>query len=145
MVVAGINLDWMSKIMANSADGRASCPCWSIAPVVVLARRRIRPEIGRPLDNMPLLSAIADRALSSSAPTGSLSFTATDGSKRAISSPNSRNASRLIVSIDETKVTAAIDREIRTAYLQLGFVCLFVLLGALIGAEKLISPTRSRS
>ena len=46
--------------------------------------------------------------------------------------------SRLIVSIDEAKVTAAIDRDIRTAYLQLGFVCLFVLLGALIGAEKLI-------
>ena len=35
-------------------------------------------------------------------------------------------------------MTAAINREIRTAYLQLGFVCLFVLLGALIGAEKLI-------
>ena len=46
--------------------------------------------------------------------------------------------SRLIVSIDEAKVTGAIDRDIRTAYLQLGFVCLFVLLGALIGAEKLI-------
>ncbi len=35
-------------------------------------------------------------------------------------------------------MTAAINREIRTAYLQLGFVCLFVLLGALIGAERLI-------
>src|SRR6202043_4142804 len=46
--------------------------------------------------------------------------------------------SRLIVSIDEAKVSAAINREIRTAYLQLGFVCLFVLLGALIAAEKLI-------
>ena len=35
-------------------------------------------------------------------------------------------------------MSAAINRDIRTAYLQLGFVCLFVLLGALIGAEKLI-------
>jgi diguanylate cyclase (GGDEF)-like protein len=35
-------------------------------------------------------------------------------------------------------VTAAINGDIRTAYLQLAFVCLFVLLGALIGAEKLI-------
>ena len=35
-------------------------------------------------------------------------------------------------------MTAAINRDIRTAYLQLGFVCLFVLLGALIAAEKLI-------
>jgi diguanylate cyclase (GGDEF)-like protein len=46
--------------------------------------------------------------------------------------------SRLIVSIDEAKVSAAIDRDIRTAYLQLLFVCLFVLLGALIAGEKLI-------
>ena len=46
--------------------------------------------------------------------------------------------SRLIVSIDEARVSAAINREIRTAYLQLGFVCLFVLLGALVAAEKLI-------
>ena len=46
--------------------------------------------------------------------------------------------SRLIVSIDETRVSAAINREIYTAYLQLAFVCLFVLLGALIAAEKLI-------
>ena len=35
-------------------------------------------------------------------------------------------------------MSAAINREIRTAYLQLCFVCLFVLLGALIAAEKLI-------
>ena len=70
---------------------------------------------------------------------GSLSFTASDGSKRAVSFARiSGTQSRLIVSIDEAKVTAAINREIRTAYLQLGFVCLFVLLGALIGAEKLI-------
>ena len=35
-------------------------------------------------------------------------------------------------------MSADINREIRTAYLQLGFVCLFVLLGALVAAEKLI-------
>ena len=46
--------------------------------------------------------------------------------------------SRLIVIVDEAKVAAEINREIRTAYLQLGLVCLFVLLGALVAAEKLI-------
>ena len=95
--------------------------------------------IGQPLDNVPLLSAITYKALSSNSDTGSISFTATDGSKRTISFARIPGTqSRLIVSIDEAKVTAAINREIRTAYLQLGFVCLFVLLGALIGAEKLI-------
>ena len=44
----------------------------------------------------------------------------------------------IYVSIDEARVSAAINRDIRTAYLQLGFVCVFVLIGALIGAEKLI-------
>src|SRR5205807_7039335 len=86
-----------------------------------------------------LMAAVAERALSSDASTGSLSFTASDGSKRALSFARiSGTQSRLIVSIDEARVTAAINREIRTAYLQLGFVCLFVLLGALVGAEKLV-------
>jgi len=140
VVVAGINLDWMSKIMAN-LGGRPGILSLLVdsAGVVLAAPPDQASMIGRPLDNVPLLSAIADKALSSSAPTGSLSFTATDGSKRAISFARIPGTqSRLIVSIDETKVTAAINREIRTAYLQLGFVCLFVLLGALIGAEKLI-------
>jgi diguanylate cyclase (GGDEF)-like protein len=140
VVVAGINLDWMSKIMAN-LGGRPGILSLLVdsAGVVLAAPPDQASMIGRPLDNVPLLSAIADKALSSSDPTGSLSFTATDGSKRAISFARIPGTqSRLIVSIDENKVTAAINREIRTAYLQLGFVCLFVLLGALIGAEKLI-------
>jgi diguanylate cyclase (GGDEF)-like protein len=95
--------------------------------------------IGRALDTIPLLSAIADKAIGSDRPEGSLSFVAADGSKRAISFARIPGTeSRLIVSIDEARVSAVINREIRTAYLQLAFVCLFVLLGALIAAEKLI-------
>ena len=68
-----------------------------------------------------------------------MSFVAADGSKRAITFARiADTGSRLIASIDEDKVTSAINREIRTAYLQLLFVSLFVLLGALIAAEKLI-------
>ena len=117
VVVAGINLDWMSKIMAN-LGGRPGILSLLVdsAGVVLAAPPDQASMIGRPLDNVPLLSAIADKALSSSAPTGSLSFTATDGSKRAISFARIPGTqSRLIVSIDETKVTAAINREIRTA------------------------------
>ena len=39
--------------------------------------------IGRPLDSVPLLSAIAEKALNSDKREGSLSFVAADGSKRA--------------------------------------------------------------
>ena len=140
VAVAGINLDWLSKIMAN-LGGRAGISALLVdsAGVVLAAPPDQASMIGLPLDNIPLLSAIAEKALTTDDATGSLSFTATDGSKRAISFARIPGTnSRLIVSIDEAKVTASINREIRTAYLQLGFVCLFVLLGALIGAEKLI-------
>jgi diguanylate cyclase (GGDEF)-like protein len=140
IVVAGINIDWLSKIMTN-LGGRPGISSLLVdsAGVVIAAPSDQASMIGRPLDNVPLLSAIAEKALGSNAPTGSLSFTASDGSKRMISFARIPGTqSRLIVSIDEARVTAAINREIRTAYIQLAFVCLFVLLGALVGAEKLI-------
>ena len=140
VVVAGINLDWMSKIMAK-LGGRPGISSLLVdsAGVVLAAPPDQASMVGRRLNNVPLLSAITHKALVSDAATGSLSFTAADDSKLAISFARIPGTqSRLIVSVDEGKVTAAINREIRTAYLQLGFVCLFVLLGALIGAEKLI-------
>jgi diguanylate cyclase (GGDEF)-like protein len=140
VVVAGINLDWMSKIMAK-LGGRPGISSLLVdsAGVVLAAPPDQANMIGRPLNNVPLLSAITHKALVSDAAKGSLSFTTADDSKLAISFARIPGTqSRLIVSIDEAKVTATINREIRTAYLQLGFVCLFVLLGALIGAEKLI-------
>jgi diguanylate cyclase (GGDEF)-like protein len=140
VVIAGINIDWLSKIMTN-LGGRPGISSVLVdsAGVVIAAPADQTSMIGKPLDAVPLMSAIAEKALSSEAPTGTLSFTASDGSKRELSfSRIAGTQSRLIVSIDEAKVTAAINREIRTAYLQLGFVCLFVLLGALVGAEKLI-------
>jgi diguanylate cyclase (GGDEF)-like protein len=140
VVVAGINIDWLSKIMTN-LGGRPGISSLLVdsAGVVIAAPADQTSMIGRPLDSVPLMAAVAEKALSSDTPTGSVSFTASDGSKRAINfSRIPGTQSRLIVSIDEAKVTAAINREIRTAYIQLAFVCLFVLLGALIGAEKLI-------
>ena len=140
VAVAGINIDWLSKIMAN-LGGRPGISSLLIdsTGVVLAAPPDQASMIGKPLDNEPLLSAITYKALSSNSDTGSISFTATDGSRRAISFARIPGTqSRLIVSVDEAKVTAVINREIRTAYFQLAFVCLFVLLGALIGAEKLI-------
>jgi diguanylate cyclase (GGDEF)-like protein len=140
VAVAGINLDWLSKIMATFS-GRPGISALLIdsTGVVMAAPPDQAGMIGRPLDNVPLLSAITYKALSSNSDTGSISFTATDGGKRAVSFARIPGTqSRLVVSVDEARVTAAINRDIRTAYLQLAFVCLFVLLGALIGAEKLI-------
>jgi diguanylate cyclase (GGDEF)-like protein len=140
VVVAGINLDWLSKIM-NNLGGRPGISSVLVdsAGVVLAAPADQASMIGKPLDSVPLLSAITHKALVSGAPSGSVAFMAADGSKRTVNFAQIPGTqSRLIVSIDEAKVTAAINRDIRTAYLQLAFVCLFVLLGALIGAETLI-------
>ena len=77
VVVAGINLDWLSKIMAN-LGGRPGISSVLVdsTGVVLAAPPDQASMIGRPLDNVPLLSAIADKALSSKLRTGSLSFTA---------------------------------------------------------------------
>jgi diguanylate cyclase (GGDEF)-like protein len=140
VIVAGISLSWMSKIMGNLSDRPGiSAVLIDSTGVVLAAPADQAGMIGRPLDTVPLLSAIADKAIGSDQAEGSLSFVAADGSDRVVNFARIPGTqSRLIVSIDETKVSAAINRDIRTAYLQLGFVCLFVLLGALVAAEKLI-------
>ena len=140
IVVATINLDWMSKIMGN-LGGRPgiSAALVDSAGTVLAAPADQASMIGRRLDAVPPMAAIAGKALDSDQPAGSVSFVAPDGSKRAVSFARIPGTqARLIVSIDEAKVSAIVNRDIRTAYFQLGFVCLFVLLGALIGAEKLI-------
>jgi diguanylate cyclase (GGDEF)-like protein len=140
VILAAVNLDWMSKIMGN-LGGRPGITAALVdsAGTVLAAPPDHASTIGHPLDSIPLLSAMAETAMDSEAPQGSLSFSTVDGSKRALSFERiDGTQSRLIVSIDEDKVSADINRDIRTAYLQLGFVSLFVLLGALIAAEKLI-------
>jgi diguanylate cyclase (GGDEF)-like protein len=140
VIIAGISLNWLSKIMGN-LGGRPGIAAVLIdsTGVVLAAPPDAVTMVGRSLDSIPLLSSIADEAIGSNDDKGSIAFVAADGSRRIVNFARIPGTqSRLIVSIDEGKVTAAINRDIRTAYLQLGFVCLFVLLGALVAAEKLI-------
>jgi diguanylate cyclase (GGDEF)-like protein len=138
-IVATVNLDWMSKII-NNLGGRPGISAVLVDSIgtVLAAPADQASMIGHPLDTLPLLAAIADAAVGSDQE-GSRSFVAADGSKRTVDFVRIAGTdSRLIVSIDEARVSTAINRDIRTAYFQLGFVSLFVLLGALIAAEKLI-------
>jgi len=139
-IIATVNLDWMSLIMGN-LSGRSGVSAVLVdgGGTILAAPADQASMVGHHLDSVAMLSGISERALDSSQATGSVAFVAPDGTKRVVSYaliPGTQ--SRLIVSIDEDKVSVAINRDIRTAYLQLGFVCLFVLLGALVGAEKLI-------
>ena len=140
VIVAGINLDWMAKIVGD-LDGRSGISAVLIDSegMVLAASPDQAGMIGRPLNNAPLLAAINDKAMGSDEATQTTEFTDADGSRRTVSSTRiPGTGSRLVVSVDEAKVAASTNREIRTAYLQLGLVCLLVLLGALIAAEKLI-------
>ena len=77
VVVAGINIDWMSKIMSN-LGGRPGISALLVdsSGTVMAAPADQSSMIGRSLDSVPLLASIADKALSSETPTGSISFTA---------------------------------------------------------------------
>ena len=140
IIVAGINLDWMSKILTD-LDGRPGISAALIDSegTVLAAPPGQASMIGHPLNCPLLLATINDKAAGSDEATEPIAFTAADGSRRTVGSTRIPGAgSRLVISVDEAKLAASTNREIRTAYLQLGLVCLFVLLGALIAAEKLI-------
>ena len=63
-MVAGINLDWLSKIMSQSRRPAGHFVVLVDSTGIVLAAPPDQASmIGRPLDNVPLLSAIADKAL----------------------------------------------------------------------------------
>jgi diguanylate cyclase (GGDEF)-like protein len=139
-ILASVNLDWMSKILGN-LGGRPGVSAVLVDSngIVLAAPADQAGMIGRSFDTSQLSSSAAETAMNSDEADGTLSTIAVDGSKRAVSFARiAGTGTRLIVSIDEARVTAAFDREIYTAYLQLGFVSLFVLLGALLAAEKLI-------
>jgi diguanylate cyclase (GGDEF)-like protein len=139
-VVAAVNLDWMSLTMGN-LGGRPGVSAVMVDSVgtVIAAPPDQASMIGRSLHHLPLLSGVTAQALAPDKAKGSVSFTAADGTQRAASFARIPGTdSRLIVSIDEAKVSASINRDIKSAYFQLAFVCLFVLIGALIAAEKLI-------
>jgi diguanylate cyclase (GGDEF)-like protein len=140
VMVAAINLDWMSQIMSNLGGRPGVSAVLVDSKGTVLATSSDQASmIGHPMENRSLLSALVAEETASDGKTGSISVTAPDGTRHAVSYARvGSTGSRLVVSIDEAKIAAAANREIRTAYLQLAFVCLFVLLGALVAAERII-------
>src|SRR5215470_606879 len=137
VILASIDLEWMSKVMNNFA-GRPGVfgALIDSAGVVLAAPPNQASLVGKSLSSVPLLSAIAETALTSRQDDGSLSFVAGGGFRRALSFARVAGTNaRLIASIDEDKVTEPINLEIRTAYLQFGLVSLVLLIGAFLAAE----------
>ncbi len=140
MVTASVNLDWLSKLMTN-LGGRAG---FNVVMVDAAGRVLAAPpaqasSVGDTL-NLRILQAVASAMpKSGSQQAAPVRFTAEDGSLHAISvSRVTGTAARLVVDINETLIAAAADSDIRAAYVQFAIVCLFVLIGALFAAERLI-------
>src|SRR5579863_197234 len=140
VIVAGVNLDWMSKIMSDLSGRRGILAILVDSTGIVLAAPTdMTNMVGRALTGIPALAGAVTRAINSDQQTGLFSFPSTDGVKRTLSfSRIPGTQSRLLLIVDEAKVAAGINRDIRNAYLQLCLVCVFVLVGALVAAEKLI-------
>lgn len=139
VILAAVNLDWMSKLL-NKLGGRHGLSAVLVdrAGTVLSAPNDQAVRIGLPMQHLRLLQVIAEDMKQTHAPSGSLSFKI-DGGPRSVSyAALPGTGAQLIVSIDEALISATADHEIRTAYLQLGLVCLFVLLGSLVAAERLI-------
>lgn len=134
VIIAGINLDWLSNIMSNLA-GRTGLSVTLIdSEGTVLAT----PPDQRSLVGHKLAPATLAFALRQD-PQGREHATLNDESGQILSVARipGTNA-RLVVTIDESKITAGINRDIRTAYIQFLLVCFIVLGGALVAAERLI-------
>jgi diguanylate cyclase (GGDEF)-like protein len=140
VIVAGVDLDWMSKIM-NDLSGRRGIMAFLIdsAGTVMAAPSDLSQLVGRPLSSVPALATAAKRAINPERPSGTFTFPSPSGARLTLNfSRIPGTESRLLLIVDEARVAAATNHDIRNAYLQLGLVCVIVLLGALVAAETLI-------
>jgi diguanylate cyclase (GGDEF)-like protein len=140
IIIASINLGWMSSVM-RELGGRPGVTALLVDSngVVLAAPDDLASTVTHPLTDKALLPAIVAHENSTGTQSGSFTYRAGNEGKRTVSFARlPGSTARLIVSIDEAMVSAGINREIRTAYIQLAFVCLLVLLGALFVVEGLI-------
>jgi diguanylate cyclase (GGDEF)-like protein len=139
-IIAAVNLRWMSSVM-NDLGGRPGVTALLIDSngVVLAAPDDLASTLAHPLADKTLLPAIVAHEAASGAQSGSFIHRPVNDGKRTVSFARLPGSNaRLVVSIDEAMVSAGINREIRLAYIQLAFVCLLVLLGALLVVEGLI-------
>lgn len=136
VIIAAVSLDWMSRIMSN-LGGRPGVSAVMVdgEGTVLAAPPDQAALVGQPYRDMVAVTRAIDAAPNAE----TVSYVGQDGEARVASLTGvSGTGARLIVSIDEAKIAAATDRDILSAYIELAVVCLFVLLGALVVAEKLI-------
>ena len=103
IIFAGVNLDWMSRVMSNLV-GRPGISAVLVDRVgTVQAAPPDEPNlIGKSLDDMPMLSTVAQTALDSNQHEGSLFFVAADGSKRELSFARIADTGSRLIALSRT-------------------------------------------
>lgn len=140
VIIAAIDLKWMSQLMTDRIS-RAGVSVFLVdsTGVILAARPEHASLIGQPLKDTSLLEAVVHREINLDRDAGTVSFESAEGERKAVSFARlAGTKARLIVSIDESQMLGDIDRDIRTAYIQLALVGLLALLGAWFAGDQLI-------
>jgi diguanylate cyclase (GGDEF)-like protein len=140
VIIAAVELRWMSQLLSNRGERSGVSVVLVDSKGTILASP---PEsanlIGQQLKDTSLLEAVTLREINLDREFGSIAFESADGEKKAVSFARvSGTGARMIVSVNQSIMLGDINRDIRTAYLQLGFVGLLTLLGAWFAGERLI-------
>jgi diguanylate cyclase (GGDEF)-like protein len=140
VVIATIDLKWISQLLRNRAERPGvSTVLIDGNGIIMAAIPATAAPVGQPLKDTALLQAITLREINLDRESGTIAFESADAGKKIISFARvSGTRARMLVSINETTMLAGIDRDIRTAYLQLCLVGLLTLLGAWFAGEVLI-------
>ena len=120
VILAAVDLQWMSKIMGQ-LGGRTGVTAVLVdaAGTVLAAPFDHASMIGHAMAEPDILPAIASKISASGSEDGALSFVSASGVVREISFASVPGTSaKLIVSINEAVMSADVNREIRTAYIQ---------------------------
>jgi diguanylate cyclase (GGDEF)-like protein len=140
VVLGSVNLQWMDKLAAHATQQPGSSVLLvDGSGTLISASTDVNDFIGQQFADRPLVHAILAHN------EGSMTMTGLDGVRRIFAYVRVPwTQSRLVVGLDESVVHASIDHEIDVAYLQLGAICIFVLMVTWFGGEQLVvRPIRS--
>lgn len=145
VVIAAIDLKWMSQLLSNRSDRSGVSVVLVDGNGTILATPPDSSNlIGHQLKDTSLLEAVTLREINLDREFGSISFESADGEKKAVSFARvTGTRARMIVSINQSVMLGEVNRDIRTAYVQLALVGLLALLGAwFVGERLIIKPVR---
>ncbi|CEG10087.1 Bacteriophytochrome cph2 [Afipia felis] len=140
VMIAAIDLKWISELMRRRTEraGLSALLVGNDGVVLAASRPQDASLIGKPLQEKKLLTAVTNHEIDTAKDSGSLLFQSEHGKQEITFARVDGTQARMIVSINETELLGDIDRSIRTAYMQLGLLVLFALLGGWLAGERLI-------